>query len=477
MFFIEWKAVTFVTAFLYNMTIKRYCNIVWRYIMNYFQRFLDYLSTFCNLKPIVALKDGFILTIPATLAGSLFLLIANFPIDGYNEFMTSVLGSGWADPLNQVAGATYDILAILVVLGLSYKFATMEGVDGISCSILALVSFLIVTSSTTTSASGEVVTGIIPKTWVGGNGIITAIIMGLLTSYIFCFFIKRKIIIKMPDSVPDGVSRAFAALLPGFVVFFLSAVVYTVCRAFGGLTFTELVFAVIQTPLQAFSGSLPGGIFLVILIGLLFWCGIHGPNIVGGVMTPIWTAAALSNQSILNSGETLVVGENAEILTIQVFDVFIKLGGCGITLGLLIAALLSAKSAQMKSITRLSIVPGIFNINEPVIFGLPIAFNAYFLVPFLVVPVVALMICYFSIVSGFLPPFNGVQVPWTTPPIISGFLLAGWKGIVVQIAILITSIVLYFPFVKKHDHICRKQEEMSAHNVDDEDLETLAIGL
>ena len=443
---------------------------------NYFQRFLDYLMAFCNLKPIVALKDGFILTIPATLVGSLFLLIANFPIDGYHEFMTSMLGVGWADPLNQVAGATYDILAILVVLGLSYKFATMSGVDGISCSILALVSFLIVTASETVSASGDIVTGIIPKLWVGGNGIITAIIMGLLTSYIFFFFIKRNVIIKLPDSVPEGVSKAFAALLPGLVIFLISAIIYTVCRAFGGLTFTELVFAVLQTPLQAFSGSLPGGIILTLLISLLFWCGIHGPNIVGGVMTPIWTAAALSNQAILNSGQALVAGKNAEILTIQVFDVFIKLGGAGITLGLLIAALLSAKSAQMKSITRLSIVPGIFNINEPVIFGLPIAFNAYLLVPFLLVPVMALIICYFAILSGFLPPFNGVQVPWTTPPIISGFLLAGWKGIVVQIAILIMSVVVYFPFMKKQDRMCMNQEQVCADE-EDEDLETLALGL
>ncbi|MDE6195301.1 MAG: PTS transporter subunit EIIC, partial [Erysipelotrichaceae bacterium] len=245
----------------------------------------------------------------------------------------------------------------------------------------------------------------------------------------------------------------------------------------GGLTFTELVFKVLQTPLQAFAGSLPGGIILTLLIGILFWCGIHGPNIVGGVMTPIWTAAALANQSVLNSGQPLVVGENAEILTIQVFDVFIKLGGCGLTLGLLIAALLSARSAQLKSITRLSIVPGIFNINEPVIFGLPIAFNAYFLVPFLIVPVVALIICYFAIVTGFLPPFNGVQVPWTTPPIISGFLLAGVQGVIVQIVILISAIVIYFPFVKKHDHMCLRQEEKGKKDIDDEDLETLAAGL
>ncbi|MDE6476331.1 MAG: PTS sugar transporter subunit IIC [Erysipelotrichaceae bacterium] len=450
--------------------------------MNIFQRCLGYLTAFCNLKPIVVLKEGFILTTPATLVGSLFLLIANFPVDGYNEFMTSFLGAGWADPLNQVSGATFDILAIIVVLAIAYKFATLENVDGISCAILALVSFLIVTASSVTAQTGEVIGGVIPKTWVGGNGIITAILMGLLTSYIFCFFIKRKIIIKMPDSVPEGVSKAFAALLPGLVIFTLSAVIFVLCKTFGeGLTFTELIFKVLQTPLQAFAGSLPGVIILTLITNLLFWCGIHGPNIVGGIMTPLWTASALANQSILDKGEKLIVGENAEIFTVQ-FDYFIKIGGCGMTLGLLIAALLTARSQRLKSITRLSVVPGIFNINEPVIFGLPIVFNAYFLIPFLFAPVVAVLIYYGAVITGFLPPFGAVQIPWTTPPIISGFLVAGFQGVVVQLVIIVAIVLLYFPFMKIQDRLYVQQENgenggSDRKDIDDEDLETLAAGL
>lgn len=427
-------------------------------IKNFLNKCLEVLLVFANLKPIVALKDGFMLTIPATLVGAIFLLLANIPINGYADFMAGIFGPNWSVPLTQVSGATFDILAILVVIGIAYKFASEEGYDGISCAILALISFLIVTATHVVSPSGEIVTGVIPKAWVGGNGIITAIVMGLLTSYIFCFFIKRNIIIKLPDSVPPNVSKAFAALIPGFVVFLLSAVIFTICSMFGNLTFTELIFKVLQAPLQMFASSLPGAILLSFLITILFWAGIHGPNLVGGILNPIWLSCAIANQAVLDAGQQLIIGENAKVFTLQVFDVFIKLGGCGSTIGLLIVALLTSKSAQMKSISRLSIVPGLFNINEPVIFGLPIVFNPYFLVPFNLVPIAGVLITYIALITGFLPPFSAVQVPWTTPPLISGLLISGFPGLVVQLLIIAASVVIYFPFVKLQDREFVKQE-------------------
>lgn len=424
-----------------------------------FNKFMAVLMKFASLKGVVALKDGFILTVPITLAGSIFLLLSSLPIPGYSDFMAGIFGPKWSVPLSQVSSSTFDIIALLIAIGLPYKYAENEGYDSIGCGLSGLVAFLIVTATETATASGEVVTGIIPKLWIGGQGVITAIIMGFISSLVFCWCMKKNIRIKMPDSVPEGVSRAFAALIPGFFIFLISTAIYSVCVLGFGRSLSELIFKVLQIPLMAFSSSLGGAIVLSLLITLLFWAGVHGPNVVGGVMEPVWLAASLANQAVLDAGEALVVGENAYILTWPVFQVYIKLGGCGMTLGLLIAAFLSARSAQMKTISRLAVGCGAFNVNEPIIFGLPVAFNPYYLVPFSLVPVAGLLITYFSIRIGFMAPFNAVQVPWTTPPLISGLLMSGLPGLITQIIILAVSVAIYFPFVKAHDNELYKNEQ------------------
>lgn len=436
-----------------------------------FDKFLEYMVRFAEIRAVTALKDGFILTLPLTLVGSLFLLVANLPIAGYSDFMAAQLGSNWAAPLNQVAGSTFDILAILSVLGITYKYCEAENCDAITAALLSLAAFLIVTKGSVVAKSGEIVTGVIPKSWAGGNGVITAILMSLLVSWIFCYCEKNKIGIKMPAGVPEGVAKAFAALVPGFIIFTLAAFVYLICAVFAQLTFPEIIFKILQTPLQNLSDTLAGGIIIAGIQSVLFWAGIHGPNIVGGVMNPILTANALDNQHLLDAGVQLLGNSQAKIITVQVTDVFIKSGGCGATLGFLIAAFFAARSAQLKSISKLAFIPGLFNINEPIIFGLPIVFNPYFIVPFIGVPVLALVLTYAAISLGFMAPFSAVQVPWTTPAIIAGFLLAGWQGAVVQIVIVAMSAVVYYPFMKIQDNIYYKEELSAASSSEDNDMQ------
>ncbi len=415
---------------------------------------------FASSKTVTALKDGFVLTMPATLIGSLFLLIANIPIPGYTDFMARFLGAGWNVGLNQVSACTFDILAMIIAVGIGYAYAKNEKLDGISCGILSLISFLIVSASSVTAPSGETVTGVIPRTWTGGNGVIAAIIVGILVGKLFTFCQKRNLRIKMPAGVPEGVTNAFSALIPGLLVIFLSMVVYQLCMVYGGASLTELIFRLIQTPLQNVSSTWTGGILIVILISVLFWAGLHGPNIVMGVMAPILTANALANQAVLDAGKTMTAENGVRILTPQIIDCFVKLGGTGVTIGLLTAALMAARSRQMKEISRLSFIPGIFNINEPVIFGLPIVYNPILLIPFILVPLIAFVITYGAAVIGFLPVFGSVQIPWTTPLIVSGFILGGWRGAVVQMVILAVSVAVYYPFVRRQDRVFYQQAQM-----------------
>ena len=179
-------------------------------------------------------------------------------------------------------------------------------------------------------------------------------------------------------------------------------------------------------------------------------------------MSPLLIANSLDNQHLLDMGMSLVNNPQAKIFTTQINDVFVKSGGCGLTLGLLISGIFTAKSDQLKSLMKMAFVPGLFNINEPLIFGLPIVFNPYLFVPFIIVPLIAMFITYGAIASGFMAPLSAVQVPWTTPPIIAGFLLDGWQGAVIQLINLVIATVIYFPFLKAQDRAFLKEEMADA---------------
>lgn len=362
-----------------------------------FDKFIEIMGEFAQIRAVAALRDGFIMTTPFTICGSVFLLLANLPVPGYADFMASIFGTDWTAPLNAVAGGTFSVLALIVVLSITYKFVENEGCDAMMAAILALSTFLILMPPTIVTKGGETVADIIPKAWVGSNGVITAILVAFFVSYVFCYCEKNHIGIKMPDAVPQGVAKAFTALVPGMIFFTSASVLYGLCHYIGATTLPELIFKVIQTPLQGLSDSLAGGTIIVGLQSVLFWAGIHGPNVVGGVVSPLLIANSLDNQHLLDMGMTLVNNPEAKIFTCQINDVFVKSGGCGLTLGLLLAGIFTAKSEQLSSLLKMAFVPGLFNINEPLIFGLPIVFNPYLLVPFIIVPLIAMFITYGAI--------------------------------------------------------------------------------
>lgn len=436
-----------------------------------FDKFVEFMARFAEYKAVAALRDGFIMTTPFTICGSLFLLIANLPIPGYPELMASMFGPHWTDPLNAVAGGTFNILGFIAVLAITYKYVEAEGCDAIMASILALAMFVIIMPASVAVDGGALAENVMPKLWAGSNGVITAIMVAFFTSVVCCWCEKNHIGIKMPAAVPGGVARAFEALTPGVILFTTAAVVFGLCHFIGNTTLPELIFAVIQTPLQGLSDTIVGGTVFSMLMTVLFWAGIHGPNVVGGILNPLMIANSLDNQKILDAGMSLLGNPDAHILTIQITDTLMKPGGCGATFGLLIASYLVARSQQMKTITRLGTVPGLFNINEPIIFGLPIVFNPYMLVPFCLAQLAVMLISYGAIVIGFMAPFSAIQVPWTTPPIIAGFLMNGWQGAVVQIAGLAAATAIYFPFVKAQDKAFYKEEQGEEEESEADDKE------
>ena len=183
------------------------------------------------------------------------------------------------------------------------------------------------------------------------------------------------------------------------------------------------------------------------LSSVLWAFGIHGTVIIGAVMDPIWLSLTAENAAAYAAGNPL-----PNIINTEFQSNFVQLGGAGSTFGLVLCLVLFARAKQYKMLGKLGIAPSIFNINEPIIFGMPIVLNPLLLIPFVLSTMVALVVSYVAMSTGLVPPTNGINLPWTIPPIISGFLLSGWKGAVLQVVTLAITTAIYFPFFKIADN-------------------------
>ena len=427
---------------------------------------------FVNLKALQALKDGVLYTMPLNIIGSLFLLLAALPIKPYENLMISIFGADWQTPLYKVQGGSMGIMALVCVISIAYIYAKNEGHEPLSAGIMSMAVFFITTTNSinfTPKDSKEVfAVGGIPSNWLGAQGMITAILIGLAVGYIYSWFMSKNIRIKMPDGVPTGVADAFSALIPAAAVFTIADIIFITFKyAFNNSTLVEMIYKVLQTPLQGLSDT-PGGVFVIALsIPFLWFFGVHGANVISGVITGVLQANTADNAALQIAGK-LSLDNGAHIVTQQFFDSFINMAGSGQTLGLVIVMLLFAKSAQFKQLSRLAIAPNLFNINEPILFGIPIVMNPLMAVPFVITPVCVAMLLYAAIATGILAPMGGVMPPWTMPAVLSGFLIGGLPYAAAQAIFLAMGAVIYFPFFKKADAMAYADELAAeqGHGVD-----------
>lgn len=417
---------------------------------------------FVNLKGVQALKDGMLFTLPLNIVGSIFLLIACFPVKAFTDAMAGAFGPSWNDPLFKLQNATMGIMAIVAVMGMAYVYCKNEGIEPFSPAVISLSVFLTVTNdfvmfAPAADATPVKVGGVIPASWVGGSGMITAIIVSLVVSAVYCAMVKRKIGIKMPEGVPTGVVNAFSALVPATVIFIGATALYAICKFGFNTSFVEIIYKIVQTPLQAASDSLPGAILISLAVPFLWFFGIHGGMTVGGMVGALLTANTAANAQLQAAG-TLDLAHGAHIVTQQFYDNFINLTGSGQTLGFTILLVLFAKSAQYKQLGRLALPANIFNINEPILFGVPVVMNPIMGVPFILVPVINAVLLYFAIATGILAPMGGALPPWTVPTVFSGLIIGGPSYAIAQFIFLIVSTAIYFPFFKKVDSMSYADE-------------------
>lgn len=410
-------------------------------------------------KYLTAIRDGFMLAMPLLIIGAMSLLFANFPIKGYAEFMTKIFGPNWNVFFVRPFEATMAIMTIFVVFGIANSLAQQYELEGISSAAIALVAFFILTpfmTNFTPEGSKEIfkITDVIPMEWIGAKGLFVGMITAVLSVEIIRFVVNRGWVIKMPEGVPPTVSKAFSALIPATIVIIFFDVIRLIFTFTSFETIHGFIYKVLQSPLTALGDSLGATLIANLFIGLFWVFGIHGANIVGSVMSPIWISLSAENLAAFQAGKDL-----PHIVTQQFQEIYLQLGGSGATLALCIAMIFMCRSQQCKKLGKLAILPGLFNINEPITFGLPVVLNPIMMIPFILTPMILAVVCYVAISLGLVPPPSGVIVPWTTPPIIGGFLIAGFRGALLQVVELAISFLIYLPFLRVVDKQYYEQEK------------------
>ncbi|MGG3422326.1 PTS cellobiose transporter subunit IIC [Weizmannia sp. FSL K6-0777] len=387
-----------------------------------------------------ALRDGILLSMPLIIIGSFFLILGNLPINGYTDWLAKI---ELAPVFNKIVNGSFGLMAIIAVFGIARSLADHYEVDGVSAGVVALASFVIVTPDVVAKTGSG-----IPYAFVGSGGLFVAILIGLISTEIFRFFVQKNFTIKMPEGVPVAVEKSFAALIPGFMVILVWSLVYLLLGLAGVENIHTLLTGILGKPLGALGSSLWGTLIIIALNSLFWFVGIHGANTINPVIQPIWLQNTDANRIAFQAGHAL-----PHIVTNEFMMNFVWMGGGGTTIGLVICLWLFARSKNNKAMGSLSVAPGVFNINEPVLFGLPVVLNFKLLIPFVLTPMVTAIITYFSMATGLVAKPAGIVVPWTMPPVISGYLATGGKisGAVIQLITLALSVGIYYPFVRSMD--------------------------
>lgn len=399
--------------------------------MDFFQeKMIPPLVKIGNQRHLVAVRNGLAITIPFIIVGSIFLIIGNLPFDWWANYI-----GRFGNELNVAVNCTFGVLGILAVLGIGYYLAKTYALDPITGAVMSLVAFLL------TQVTGDLQ---LDTSKFGSEGLFTAIIVSIFAVETLRFFVKRDIVIKLPEGVPPAVGNSFIALTPGLAVVLIIWTIRVICgfdiTGFITMIFRPIVFAL---------NTLPGILVYSALVTLLWSAGIHGDMALEGVADPIFLQFLTANTAAFIAHKPIPY-----ITASGFYSLFVNVGGTGATISLVLL-MLRSKSKLYKSLGKVAFPSACFEINEPVIFGFPVVLNPVILLPFTLVPLIlttsSYLLMYFHVIGRPV-----AMVPWTMPPIIGPFIATGgdWKAAIWSLISLIIAAAAYYPFFK----IAEKQQ-------------------
>lgn len=391
---------------------------------------------------MMAIRKGIISTLPLTIVGSFFTIINNMPIEAVAKMLEP-----YKDILDIPFRYTVGILALYAAFGIASSLAEYYKLDKLTNGTLAVLAFLISAAApiqVTDNVKGVIDAGrYINIANLSASSLFASIVTGLLTVEIYRFFKEKNITIKMPAGVPPEVSNSFVALFPAaFILLFFWFVRYVL--NFNISTFLTTILMPLKGVLVG--NSLFGGLLTIFLITGFWTLGIHGAAILAPITRPFWEMSIAQNMGEFTNGTS--AHQLSTIFTEQFLQWFLWIGGAGGTLALVVLFMFS-KSAYLKDLGKLSFLPGLFNINEPIIFGAPIVMNPILGIPFILGPLVTGTLSYVLMITGVVPMMMA-RLPFTVPSPLGAFVSTDWSipALILVFVNFLIDLAIYYPFFK-----------------------------
>lgn len=396
-------------------------------------------STFARNKIVQAISVGMTQLALISVIGSIFILAINFPLPLYQQFITKY---GIDTILNMGQNATIGSLSIYACYTISNQVAKQHAVNPSCVKMTSLICLLVLNISQK---------GYIDTEYLGSNGFFVSMFVSIVASNLF-ILIYQKEHFKL-EGVPEMIIQGTLAIIPLIVCLLVFTVLAGIFQQTAYHSLPSFILHFIQINLMHLLGNnIVSDMVMQALCSFLWFFGIHGGNIVSSFYKPILLALSYADIEAYQLGETLPYIINSEFRNAYIF------GGVGSTLGLCILMAFCAKSSYLKKLGKISLPMGVFFINEPVLFGLPLILNVGLIIPFVGIPIISGILTYAVMKFGIVPSPIGYGISWTTPPLISGMIQGGWKLMLWQLFMLVFQTILWYPFFKAQDHFMLQKE-------------------
>jgi PTS system cellobiose-specific IIC component len=432
----------------------------------YDSKFMKGLQRFgekvASIKGFSALQAAFMGTMSIILVGAIFQIIASL----LTLFKVTEAGSPLYNALMLPNSMTLGLISAVNVVLLSYNYAKALGMKPVLNAITGLLIFLIVAApaKTVTLADGQTTFTGLDTTSLGASGLFTAILVGIISVRITHFCERKGIVVRMPDVVPQFLSDAFSSLIPLIINIIIWYGISLLISAFAATTLPLFIMGIISAPLAAIN-SIPGMVILFLIMTLLWTFGIHGTMVGFIAIMPVMMQAIAAN------GAAVAAGNAPVFYPVLLMGTVACAGGTGNTLALVLMGLRS-KSEQLKAVGKAAIVPGLFNVNEPVAFGFPIMYNPVLAIPYILGPIVTMLVIWLGYAVGFFHPAYIMVMSLMPLGVGEFFGTLAWQNILIPVVGLLIGLLIYLPFFKVYERqLVAKEKAAKAETQNDSRIE------
>lgn len=415
------------------------------------EKFIPIANKISSNRYLKSVSTGSMALLGVIMLGSIFTVISSFSWEPYQNFLAS---TNIGTVLSYIPKFTIDLLGMYMAFSIAYSGARIFDINehALGTGLISLVSFLLLTPVT---ENPEERTAFLNMGYLGAKGVFVAIFVALITVQLMKLFVKKNFTIKMPEGVPEMVTKSFTSLIPAVVIATFFGIIKLLFSLTSFNTATDFIYTLLQEPLQSLTGSLPAFLVLILVSNLLWFFGIHGSMTVLPILMPIFLGYLADNSAAVAAGEAI---PNA--INFGLYDLAC-LGGSGTTIGLVTNMFFFSKSKRYKAFSKIVFPSGLFGVNEPVVFGMPIMLNVMLLVPFLLTPLVVTALGYGLISMGIITAPIGILGAGSLPPFFHGIVQGSFSFGVYELFAVVVSMLIYFPFFKTLDNQAVKEEKLA----------------